>query len=71
MINLVIISQAQGAERPEPKKVSGRLFFFHIGTHGQEHRRGIVGTYAIVSKTRNTVSPYRCHIDGKANRKER
>ena len=26
-------------------------------------------TYAIVSTTRNTVSPYCCHVNGKANRK--
>ena len=47
------------------QKVRGWLFPFHMGTHGQESRRGIVGTYAIASTTRNTVSPYHCHVSGK------
>jgi hypothetical protein len=52
------------------QKVCGRLFLFHIGTHGQQSRRGIIGTYAIVSTTRNTVSPYRGRVSGKAICKE-
>lgn len=70
MINLVRRNRLK-VLRGLNQKVCGRLFLFHIGTHGQQSRRGIVGTYAISVNDPEHGKPVLLPWEWQANRKER